>query len=274
MDVAAGRNPARAIGLAWAPVDPGPRRLAVAFEGADEAPPRGVTEAVLKIDGLAPGDRAYATIAAVDVGILNLTGFEPPGPGRPLLRPAPPRRRDARRLRPPDRRPAGHARPPALRRRRRPRLPRAAADRGRSSRAFSGVARGRRRGPRPGAGRASRLQRHRAADGRRLDRRRRRPGDEGLAGARPGGRAGEPAALPRSRRPRPASASTSPTPPAPPATVAVALAADPGLLPEGGSFAGTLGENGRLVFDAAARRHDARRPHPRPSRRRRPPASG
>ena len=34
MDVAAGRNPARAIGLAWAPVDPGPRRLAVTFEGA------------------------------------------------------------------------------------------------------------------------------------------------------------------------------------------------------------------------------------------------
>ena len=80
MDVAAGRNPARAIGLAWAPVDPGPRRLAVAFEGADEAPPRGTTDAVLKIDGLAPGERAYATIAAVDVGILNLTGFETPDP--------------------------------------------------------------------------------------------------------------------------------------------------------------------------------------------------
>src|SRR5690606_27219077 len=54
MDVAAGRNPARAIGLAWAPVDPGPRRLAVAFEGGDDAAPRGVTAAVLKIDGLAP----------------------------------------------------------------------------------------------------------------------------------------------------------------------------------------------------------------------------
>ena len=80
MDVAAGRNPARAIGLAWAPVDPGPRRLAVAFEGADEAAPRGATEAVLRIDGLAPGERAYATIAAVDVGILNLTGFEAPDP--------------------------------------------------------------------------------------------------------------------------------------------------------------------------------------------------
>jgi uncharacterized protein YfaS (alpha-2-macroglobulin family) len=56
MDVAAGRNPARAIGLAWAPVDPGPRRLAVAFEGAAEAPPRATTEAVLRIDGLAPGE--------------------------------------------------------------------------------------------------------------------------------------------------------------------------------------------------------------------------
>ena len=80
MDVAAGRNPARAIGLAWAPVDPGPRRLAVAFEGAGEAQPRGTTEAVLRIDGLAPGEQAYATIAAVDLGILNLTGFEPPDP--------------------------------------------------------------------------------------------------------------------------------------------------------------------------------------------------
>ncbi len=80
MDVAAGRNPARAIGLAWAPVDPGPRRLAVAFEGPGEAAPRDVTEAVLKIDGLMPGEHAYATIAAVDLGILNLTGFEPPDP--------------------------------------------------------------------------------------------------------------------------------------------------------------------------------------------------
>ena len=80
MDVAAGRNPARAIGLAWAPVDPGPRRLAVAFEGGDAAAPRGATDAVLKIDGLAPGGQAYATIAAVDVGILNLTGFDAPDP--------------------------------------------------------------------------------------------------------------------------------------------------------------------------------------------------
>ena len=39
-----------------------------------------MSEAVLKIDGLAEGERAFATIAAVDVGILNLTGFAAPDP--------------------------------------------------------------------------------------------------------------------------------------------------------------------------------------------------
>ncbi len=80
MDVAARRNPARAIGLAWAAVDPGARRLDVAFDVADEVSPRSVMPADLRIEGLAPGTTAYATIAAVDVGILNLTGFEAPDP--------------------------------------------------------------------------------------------------------------------------------------------------------------------------------------------------
>lgn len=80
MDVDAGHNPARALGLAWAPVDPGPRRLAAHFDMADAADPRGPLDAVLQLDGLAPGETAYATIAAVDQGILNLTGYEPPAP--------------------------------------------------------------------------------------------------------------------------------------------------------------------------------------------------
>jgi hypothetical protein len=80
MDAAAGRNPARALGLAWATVDPGPRRIAAHFETPDEAAPRGPLDAVLQLDGLAPGEAAYATIAAVDLGILNLTGFEAPAP--------------------------------------------------------------------------------------------------------------------------------------------------------------------------------------------------
>ena len=80
MDIPARRNPARAIGLAWAKVDPGPRRLAAAFEVPAEAAPRTTLPAVLKIDGLAPGETAFATIAAVDVGILNLTGYTAPDP--------------------------------------------------------------------------------------------------------------------------------------------------------------------------------------------------
>ncbi|MEO0999680.1 MAG: MG2 domain-containing protein, partial [Pseudomonadota bacterium] len=81
MDVAAGRNPARALGLAWASVDPGTRALAPRLDVAGEAAPRGPLPVALDVPGLAPGETVHATIAAVDVGILNLTGFEAPDPG-------------------------------------------------------------------------------------------------------------------------------------------------------------------------------------------------
>lgn len=80
MDVAAGRNPARAMGLAHAAVDPGPRQLAATVEVAPEVDPRGPLEVAVKVDGVAPGDTANVTIAAVDLGILNLTGFTAPDP--------------------------------------------------------------------------------------------------------------------------------------------------------------------------------------------------
>ena len=80
MDRAAKRNPTRALGIAWAPVDPGARRLAASLATPAEAAPRGPLDAVLQIDGLPAGETAYATIAAVDLGILNLTAFEPPAP--------------------------------------------------------------------------------------------------------------------------------------------------------------------------------------------------
>ncbi|MDT8857489.1 alpha-2-macroglobulin family protein [Paracoccaceae bacterium Fryx2] len=80
MDVAAGRNPARALGLTHAAVDPGARKLVATVETAPEAAPRGPMEVAVKVEGIAAGDTAYATIAAVDVGILNLTGFESPDP--------------------------------------------------------------------------------------------------------------------------------------------------------------------------------------------------
>ena len=80
MNVAAGHNPARALGLNWATVDPGKHRLSAAFVSADQASPRDTMTARLKVDGLMAGDTAYATIAAVDLGILNLTAFKSPDP--------------------------------------------------------------------------------------------------------------------------------------------------------------------------------------------------
>ncbi len=75
----AGRAPTRALGLSYAPVDPGARRLSAAFEVPAEAAPRGPLPVALKVDG-AGGDQVFATIAAVDLGILNLTGFTSPDP--------------------------------------------------------------------------------------------------------------------------------------------------------------------------------------------------
>ena len=80
MDVAAGRNPARALGLAYAKIDPGSRALTTTIKTAPEAAPRGPLDIAVKVDGVAAGDTAYVTVAAVDVGILNLTGYTPPDP--------------------------------------------------------------------------------------------------------------------------------------------------------------------------------------------------
>ncbi len=74
------RTPARALGLSYAAVDPGARKLAASFEMPAQSDPRAPMPVALKVDGIAPGETAYATIAAVDVGILNLTGFDAPDP--------------------------------------------------------------------------------------------------------------------------------------------------------------------------------------------------
>mgnify|MGYP000013345134 CR=1 FL=1 len=80
MDVAAGRNPTRALGLTHAAIDPGAAALNATIEAPDEAAPRGPLEVAVKVDGVAAGETAYVTLAAVDVGILNLTAFEAPDP--------------------------------------------------------------------------------------------------------------------------------------------------------------------------------------------------
>lgn len=80
MDEEAGRNPSRALGLAWASVDPGARELEMRVTTPDHVPPQGHFEAAVQIDGATEGEQAHVTLAAVDLGILNLTGFEPPAP--------------------------------------------------------------------------------------------------------------------------------------------------------------------------------------------------
>ncbi|MGB3244948.1 MAG: alpha-2-macroglobulin family protein, partial [Sulfitobacter sp.] len=79
MDATAGQNPARSLGLVHAGVRPGAKKLNVSFDvvGVVDGQAGSLHAAVL-VDGIAEGQTAYVTLAAVDVGILNLTGFEPP----------------------------------------------------------------------------------------------------------------------------------------------------------------------------------------------------
>ena len=80
MDLAAKRMPGRAIGLAWAGVAPGERRLQVDVTPLDPVAPRQPLNLEVAVPNLAPGEEAYVTLAAVDVGILNLTRFTAPDP--------------------------------------------------------------------------------------------------------------------------------------------------------------------------------------------------
>ena len=81
MDIAAKRMPARALGLTWAKVAPGDRDLDVSLDLPDEMRPRGpMTIPVVDRQPRSRASEAYVTVAAVDVGILNLTNFKPPAP--------------------------------------------------------------------------------------------------------------------------------------------------------------------------------------------------
>ncbi len=78
LDQAARRMPGRALGLAWFGVDQEARKLGLAMEVPAKMEPRQKLSIPLRVDGLAAGEEAYVTLAAVDVGILNLTRYEPP----------------------------------------------------------------------------------------------------------------------------------------------------------------------------------------------------
>lgn len=72
-------QPARAIGLAWLARDFGDRTFDVAIEAPERIEPRQTVDVVVSLGG-SGGGRAHVTLAAVDEGILQLTGFDSPSP--------------------------------------------------------------------------------------------------------------------------------------------------------------------------------------------------
>ena len=74
------RMPARAIGLKWLKIDPGARKLAVALSPVAKTEPHKPLTIPVSVTGVPSATDAYVTIAAVDVGILNLTDYKVPDP--------------------------------------------------------------------------------------------------------------------------------------------------------------------------------------------------
>jgi len=79
-DAEQSRMPARAIGVKWLKIDPGTRKLGVALAPPAKMEPRQTLSVPVSVTGVAPGSDAYVMVAAVDVGILNLTNYKAPDP--------------------------------------------------------------------------------------------------------------------------------------------------------------------------------------------------
>ncbi len=80
LDAQARRMPGRSIGLKWFGIDRAQRTLTVALSPPALVRPSAQLKLPVKISGLAAGEDAKIVVAAVDVGILNLTGYKPPAP--------------------------------------------------------------------------------------------------------------------------------------------------------------------------------------------------
>src|SRR5712672_2155547 len=74
------RMPGRAIGLKWFGIDKKARTLQVNLSPPALMRPGTTMNLPGKLGGLSPGEDAKIVVAAVDVGILNLTNYKPPAP--------------------------------------------------------------------------------------------------------------------------------------------------------------------------------------------------
>ena len=80
LDTQAQRMPGRAIGVQWFGINRKARTLAINLGLPSVLRPNSALRLPLKVEGLAPGEEARVVVAAVDVGILNLTNYKPPAP--------------------------------------------------------------------------------------------------------------------------------------------------------------------------------------------------
>jgi alpha-2-macroglobulin len=80
LDTSAQRMPGRAIGLKWFDIDKQARTLNVNLSPPALVRPGSALKIPVKVGGLNPGEDAKIVVAAVDVGILNLTNYKPPAP--------------------------------------------------------------------------------------------------------------------------------------------------------------------------------------------------
>lgn len=82
MDQQAQRMPGRAIGLSWFSVGKAERNLAIDLGAPNLVRPLSTLSLPVKVSGARAGEEAFVTVAAVDIGILNLTRFESPDPSK------------------------------------------------------------------------------------------------------------------------------------------------------------------------------------------------
>ncbi len=80
LDEAARRMPGRAIGVQLVRINRKARTLGVDLELPKLIRPNSTLRIPVKVTGLASGEQARIVVAAVDVGILNLTNYKPPEP--------------------------------------------------------------------------------------------------------------------------------------------------------------------------------------------------
>jgi uncharacterized protein YfaS (alpha-2-macroglobulin family) len=80
VDAPAQRMPGRAIGVQWFSIDRSARTLALKMTLPATLRPDSTLAVPIKLAGLSPGEEARIVVAAVDVGILNITNYKPPAP--------------------------------------------------------------------------------------------------------------------------------------------------------------------------------------------------